>query len=117
MSAGPADFTFTEVAAPVVKTGTDGADMFDATEAGGVFTGKGGRDLFVFDAGDGYVTITDFASRTDKLVFVDFDKEDITTKAADAGPPGLLVTYGGEEGGTVFLAGVTSLAARDLVFA
>ncbi len=50
-------------------------------------------------------------------MFVDFDKEDITTKAADAGPPGLLVTYGGEEGGTVFLAGVTGLAARDLAFA
>ena len=61
----------------------------DAGAAGGVFTGKGGRDLFVFEEGDGQVTITDFASKTDKLVFVGLDKADVTTEAATSGPPGL----------------------------
>jgi hypothetical protein len=100
----------------VARTGTDGADLFDAEAAGGVFAGKGGRDLYVLEAGDGPVTVADFAPGTDKLVFVGFDKEDITTTAAPAGgPPGLVVAYG--DNGTVFLAGVAALAERDLVFA
>jgi hypothetical protein len=115
MSAGPASFSFTEAAPSVVKTGTDGADLFDADAAGGVFTGKGGRDLFVFDRGDGRVTITDFAPNTDKLVLIGFDKADVTTEVATSGTPGLLVHYG--DSGTVFLAGVSALGARDMAFA
>ncbi len=121
--AGATGFSFAEEApvpgpAPVVRTGTAAADLFEAEAAGGVFTGGGGRDLFVFEAGDGHVTVTDFASRTDKLVFVDLDRADVATaQAAEAGVAGLLVTYGGEDGGTVFLQGVTALAARDMVFA
>jgi hypothetical protein len=117
MSAGAQGFSFTDAAAPasVAEVGTDGADLFDATAAGGVFTGKGGRDLFVFEEGDGQATVTDFASRTDKLVFVGLDREDVTTAAATSGPPGLVVHYG--DGGTVFLAGVSALAERDMVFA
>jgi hypothetical protein len=80
-----------------------------------VFTGKGGRDLFVLEDGDGRVTVTDFAPRTDKLVFVGFDRADVTTaQATEGGAAGLLVTYGGD--GTVFLAGVAELGARDLAF-
>ena len=118
--AGAAGFAFTEAAAapaPVVKAGTAGADLFEAEAAGGVFTGGGGRDLFVLEAGDGHVTVTDFASSTDKLVFVDFDREDVAAdQAIEGGVAGLLVSYGGDEGGTVFLQGVTALAARDLAF-
>ncbi len=116
--AGAASFAFTDKAAapaPVVQVGTDGADLFDAEAAGGVFTGKGGRDLFVFEAGDGHAVITDFASRTDKLVFVDLDAADVAmAKATEGGVSGLMVSYG--EGGTVFLAGVSALAARDWAF-
>ena len=116
MSAGAASFAFTEVAPPVVEVGTAGADLFDVTGAGGVFTGGAGRDLFVFEAGDGHVAVQDFASRTDKLVFVDFSEEDVTTaQATEGGVAGLLVTYG--EDGSIFLAGVSSLGARDMVFA
>jgi hypothetical protein len=112
----PGRFAFTDTAAPapVAKEGTDRADLLDATAAGGVFTGKGGRDLFVFEAGDGQVTVTDFASGTDKLIFVDIDEEDVTTAAATSGPPGLVVHYG--DGGSVFLAGVSALVDRDLAF-
>lgn len=112
----PGGFAFAKAGAPVAEVGTAGGDMFDATEAGGTFTGGGGRDLFVFEAGDGHATITDFASRTDKLVFVDFDKADVATAAAtEGGVSGLLVSYG--EAGSVFLAGVENLAVRDMVFA
>jgi beta-glucanase (GH16 family) len=120
----PGGFSFIETAdptpapSPVVETGTAGADMFDATEVGAVFTGGGGRDLFVFDAGDGPVTVTDFASKTDKLVFVGFERADVSTAAAtQGGKAGLMVAYGGEDGGTVFLEGVASLAAKDMIFA
>ncbi|MBD0272545.1 MAG: hypothetical protein ICV73_11520, partial [Acetobacteraceae bacterium] len=116
----PGNFSFTEAAAPTApapeaRTGTDGADLFDATAAGGVFTGKGGRDLYVLDAGDGEVTVTDFAAGTDKLLFIGFDREDVSMAAATSGPPGLAVHYG--EAGTVFLAGVAALGERDMVFA
>jgi beta-glucanase (GH16 family) len=115
LSTGAKGFAFTEAAPPVVAAGTDAADLFDATAAGGVFTGKGGRDLFVLEDGDGRVTVTDFAPRTDKLVFVGFDRADVTTaQATEGGAAGLLVTYGGD--GTVFLAGVAELGARDLAF-
>ena len=70
----------------------------------------------MFEAGDGKVTITDFASKTDKLVFVDLERADVSTAAAtEAGTAGLLVSYG--DTGAVFLAGVSSLAAKDMVFA
>ena len=115
-TAGAKGFAFAEAAPPVVQAGTAAADLFDATGAGGVFTGGGGRDLFVFEAGDGPVTVTDFASRTDKLVFIDLEPEDVGTAAADQdGTAGLLVSYG--DAGAVFLAGVTGLAAKDMVFA
>ncbi len=115
----PGGFSFTEAAAPTpappVKEGTDRADLFDVAAAGGVFAGKGGRDMFVFEAGDGQVTITDFAPGTDKLVFVGFDDEDVSSaKATEDGASGLLVTYG--DSGSVFLAGVSALADRDLAF-
>ena len=114
-STSPGAFSFTE-AAPVVKTGTAGADVFEATAAGGVFTGGGGADRFRFGAGDGHVTIKDFASRTDKLEFVGFDAADIATaKATQAGVSGLMVSYGDE--GTIFVAGVSALAAQDMLFA
>ena len=116
----PGAFSFTEAAAapaPVTKTGTDGADLFDATAANSVLTGKGGRDLFVFDAGDGDARVTDFATGTDKLVFVGFERADLTTaKATQGGVAGLLLTYGDEDA-TVFLAGVSALGAKDMMFA
>ena len=104
--------------APEARTGTGGADLFDAGAAGGVFAGGGGRDLFVLDAGDGRVTVTDFAPGTDKLVLVGFDAAEVATaQATEGAAAGLLVSYGGQDGGAVFLAGVDALAHRDLVFA
>ena len=56
------------------------------------------------------------AGQEGKLVFIDFDREDVSTAAAtQAGTSGLLVSYG--DTGQVFLAGVSALAAKDMVFA
>jgi hypothetical protein len=54
--------------------GTAGADLFDVGEAGGAYTGGAGRDLYLFEAGDGHAAVADFASRADKLVFIGFDR-------------------------------------------
>jgi hypothetical protein len=55
--AGAAGFTFTERRGreppPPCGDGHGGADLFDVAEAGGTFTGGGGRDLYVLEAGDG----------------------------------------------------------------
>ena len=116
----PGAFAFTEAApapAPVTKVGTDGADLFDATAADSVFTGKGGRDLFVFDAGDGDATVTDFAAGTDKLIFLGYERAEVAAaKATQGGVAGLLLTYGDDDA-TVFLAGVSALGAKDMMFA
>jgi hypothetical protein len=64
--------------------------------------------------------VADFASRADKLVFIDFDRADVALEAAaEDGVDGLLLTYGdgAENGGTVFLAGIAALAERDMIFA
>jgi hypothetical protein len=112
----PGAFAFTEVGLPAPTLGTDGPDLFEATPAGGVFTGGGGRDFYMLDAGGGQVTVTDFAPGTDKLVFVGLHREDVAVaQAAGGGAPGLLVTYGDDSG--VFLAGIAALADRDMVFA
>jgi hypothetical protein len=96
-SNGAKTFAVTDAGAPVVRVGGDGADVFGATAAGGTFTGKGGRDQFHFSAGDGDVTVTDFASGTDKLVFLGFERADIATaKATQGGVSGLRVTYDGD---------------------
>ncbi len=100
--------------------GTAGADLFDVGEAGGAYTGGAGRDLYLFEAGDGHAAVADFASRADKLVFIGFDREDVALQAAaEDGTDGLLLTYGdgADGGGTVFLAGVAALADRDMIFA
>ncbi|MBD0274632.1 MAG: hypothetical protein ICV73_22215, partial [Acetobacteraceae bacterium] len=119
----PGAFSLAEQAAPaptpspVVTAGTDASDLFEATAAGGVFAGGGGRDFYMLEAGDGPVTVTDFAPGTDKLMFVGFDKSDLSvSNDTEGGASGLLVHYG-DAGGTVFLAGVASLADRDVVFA
>jgi hypothetical protein len=115
-------FSFTEAAAPEVPArpvveGTAGPDLFDVDATGGVYTGAAGRDIYLLEAGDGPATITDFAPGTDKLVFVDFERADVATaQATEGGEAGLLVSYGGEDGGTVFLQGVSALAGRDLAF-
>jgi hypothetical protein len=121
MSTGSAGFVFSEAEAPepepppAAEEGTDGTDLFDVTAAGGVFAGKGGRDLYVFEAGDGRVEIQDFEPGTDKLVFVGFDEEDVSAaESTEGGASGLLVTYG--DGGGAFLAGVSALGSRDLTF-
>jgi hypothetical protein len=87
-STGAKQFGFTDPGSPVAKTGGDGADLFEATAAGGTFTGKGGNDLFRFGAGDGDVTVTDFARGADKLVFAGFERADITTAPGHPGRQG-----------------------------
>jgi len=118
----PGGFAFTEAGAtaPVpVVAGTAGPDLFDATPAGGSFAGGAGRDLFVFDAGDGHSTVADFASGTDKLVLIGFTAADVAeAQATENGHAGLLVTFGdgAAHGGSVFLEGVAALADKDAIF-
>jgi Ca2+-binding RTX toxin-like protein len=133
------------VAAPAVLRGTNGADNLDRSAATGpariaalagddvlkggagddwlfgqagadTLTGGGGHDSFVLAQGDGFDRIGDFVAGTDHLVLngisPDTLKASLTTLG---GATGLDIAYG-TAGDHVFLVGVTTLAAGDLVF-
>ena len=62
--------------------GGKGNDKLDGDDGKNVFTGGKGKDVFVIDDDDGFVTITDFNGKKDKLeidddyeFFEDFKKK------------------------------------------
>ncbi len=109
----------------VLREGTDGADMLIGGDGadilrGGkgmdVMSGGSGADTFLIAAGDGADTITDFVSGIDRVVFTGVASSSLTaTSKTIDGTAGVLITIG-TGGDSLFLAGVTKLAAGDLVF-
>jgi Ca2+-binding RTX toxin-like protein len=107
-----------------VEEGTAGNDTLRGGPNGDVLagrlgndtlTGRGGADQFVFATGDGRDVITDFAPRTDKLVFQGITAAAVTQNAA-SGSAGIEVHYG-SGGDYVLLSGVTALLAQsDFIF-
>jgi Ca2+-binding RTX toxin-like protein len=96
-----------------VVVASAGADKLRGGVGNDSLTGGLARDTFVFRAGDGADTITDFnAAAVDWLRFEGVGAAEVSW-AATAG--GTLVTY---TGGTILLAGVTSgFDAADIIFA
>jgi Ca2+-binding RTX toxin-like protein len=96
-----------------VVVGDAGADVLRGGAGDDTLTGGLARDTFVFRAGDGADTITDFnAAATDWLRFEGVGAAAVTWEV-NAG--GTLVSY---TGGTILLAGVTSgFDATDILFA
>ncbi|WP_291298706.1 carbohydrate-binding domain-containing protein [Elioraea sp.] len=96
--------------------GGAGADLLRGGAGADVMTGGAGADTFLFASGAGADRITDFASGTDRLFFQGIASASVQATATTVnGTAGVMIAYG-SAGDTVFLAGVTQLAAGDLVF-
>ena len=100
-----------------VLKGGAGDDWLTGGQGADVMTGGAGRDSFVLGDGAGADRITDFASGLDHLVLTGIAVTDVSARWASLdGAGGIEISYG-TAGNTVFLAGATTLAAGDLVFA
>jgi Ca2+-binding RTX toxin-like protein len=95
--------------------GTAGADIIEGRAGNDILTGGKGADAFLFARGDGADRITDFASGTDRILLKGIDPATLKASLATIGGAlGTQITYGTAD--SIFLAGVTSLRAGDLVF-
>ena len=65
--------------------------------------------VFVFGPGDGADTVTDFSSGTDKLDLTAFDIESIEDVDMTTGDEGVTVDLSAIDGGSLLLAGLTTL--------
>lgn len=96
--------------------GTAGPDILDGKAGNDTLTGGAGADTFIFRPGDGQDRITDFTPGTDRLFFKGVDPASLKAAVATIdGVSGLKLGYG-SAGDSIFLAGITSLKAGDLVF-
>jgi Ca2+-binding RTX toxin-like protein len=103
-------------AAANTLVGSVGNDILEGKAGNDVLTGGAGADTFIFRPGDGIDRITDFASGADRILFKGIDPASLKAfKAAEGGVSGLKLSYG-SGGDSIFLAGVSSLKAGDLVF-
>jgi hypothetical protein len=92
------------------------ADLIAAGSGGGSFTGRAGKDVFAFNEGDGHVVLTDFTRGQDRLQFNGILASEVSTElGTEGGVSGLHVTYG-DEAGSIFLPGIQSLSAVDMIF-
>jgi Ca2+-binding RTX toxin-like protein len=92
-------------------------DWLDGGTGSDMLRGGAGRDSFVFGIGDGSDRIEDFTAGVDRLILEGASATTLTkTLATVGGTLGLQVGYG-TAGDTVFLAGVTTLANADVIFA
>ena len=71
--------------------------------------GGTGADVFVFGPGDGADTVTDFSSGTDKIDLTVFDIESVDDVDMTTGDNGVTVDLTDIDGGTILLAGLTTL--------
>ena len=71
--------------------------------------GGPGNDVFVFGPGDGADTVTDFSSETDKVDLTAFEIESIEAVTMTTGDDGVTVDLGDIDGGSILLAGLTTV--------
>ena len=71
--------------------------------------GGPGADVFVFGPGDGADTVTDFSGGADKIDLTVFDIENIEDVVLTTGDDGVTVDLSGIDGGSILLAGLTTL--------
>ena len=65
--------------------------------------------MFLFGPGEGADPVTDFSSGTDKIDLMAFDIEGIDAFTMTAGDDGVTLALAEVDGGTVLLAGLTTL--------
>ena len=65
--------------------------------------------MFVFGPGDGADTVTEFSGGTDKLDLTAFDIESIEDVDMTTGDEGVTVDLSAIDGGSLLLAGLTTL--------
>ena len=80
------------------------ADRGDDRLAGGP-----GADVFVFGPGDQTDTVTDFSAGTDKVDLTAFEIESVEEIAMATGDDGVTVDLTDIDGGSILLAGLTTL--------
>ena len=71
--------------------------------------GGPGADVFVFGPGDGADTVTDFSSGTDRIDLTAFDIESIEAVDMTTGDEVVTVDLSAIDGGTILLAGLTTV--------
>ena len=71
--------------------------------------GGPGADVFVFGPGEGADTVTDFSGGTDRIDLMAFDIESIDALTMTTGDDGVTLDLTEVDGGTVLLAGLTTL--------
>ncbi len=96
--------------------GASGNDVIEGKGGADVMAGGAGADTFILRPDDGGDRITDFASGTDRILFKGVDPASLKASIGTVnGASGLKITYGtGSD--SIFLTGVASLKAGDLVF-
>ena len=96
--------------------GGAGDDFILGGQGNDVLTGGAGADTFTFSIWDGHDRITDFQSGVDRIMLRGIDAQTVWVNPSRdaAGNAGLEIDYG--TGQSIFLPGLTALAAGDIVF-
>ena len=89
--------------------GGQGDDTLTGGQGDDSLAGGPGADVFVFGPGDGTDTVTDFSSGTDKLDLTAFEIESVEEIAMNTTDDGVTVDLTHVDGGTLLLAGLTTL--------
>ena len=119
VSGGAGNDTLFSASGNDIVSGGAGNDTLYGGGGDDIFTGGTGADAFVFAAGHGDDTVTDFSLAEDELRLVntatDFTSADDVTAAATEQNGGLLIDLGG--GDSLFLEGLTlsDIASMNLV--
>ena len=99
--------------------GGAGADRLSGDMGNDVLTGGSGNDLFVFEAGDGNDTITDFTRGEDQIDLASFNLSTAQLNAAlGAATPitgGVRLDLSGHGGGTIDVLGASAPNAADFI--
>ena len=89
--------------------GGQGNDTLIGGQGDDRLAGGPGADVFVFGPGEGADTVTDFSGGTDRIDLMAFDIESIDALTMTTGDDGVTLDLTEVDGGTVLLAGLTTL--------